>query len=141
MKQRNARERESITCLVTEVGKFTDTMTLEDWEYYNDRLRYTLGRLTSLDDEVHKLLDDSEYDADLHKCEEYMESAKCAVLRTLRHRGRHLVTSTTNVTLTDACKTVAMVAPIAPSAMIKLSLIKVKPFSGDIDMGALLRAV
>ena len=61
-----------------------------------------LGRLTSLDDEVHKLFDDSEYDAGLQKCEEYMESAKHVILRTLCQRGRHLVTSATNVTQTPA---------------------------------------
>jgi hypothetical protein len=46
-----------------------------------------------------------------------------------------------NVTFTDAGEVAAMVAPIAPSATIKLSLIKLNPFSGDIDMGVLLRAV
>jgi hypothetical protein len=70
-KRRRARERGNITRFVTEVGKFTDT-TLDDYEYYKDRLHDTLGRLTSLDDEIHELLDDSEYDADLQKCEEYI---------------------------------------------------------------------
>jgi hypothetical protein len=42
------------------------------YEYYKDRLHETLGRLTSLDDEIHELLDNSEYDADLQKCEEYI---------------------------------------------------------------------
>jgi hypothetical protein len=65
LKRRRARERGNITRFVTEVGRFTDTTTLEDCEYYKDRLHETLGRLTSLDDEIHELLDDSEYDADL----------------------------------------------------------------------------
>ena len=50
LKRRRTRERGNITCFVTEVGNFTDTMTLEDYEYYKDRLHETLGRLTSLDD-------------------------------------------------------------------------------------------
>jgi len=66
------RERGNITRFVKEVGKFTDTTTLEDYEYYKDRLHETMGRLTSLDDEIHELLDDSEYDKDLQKCEEYI---------------------------------------------------------------------
>ena len=53
LKRRRARERGNITCFVTEVGNFTDTTTLEDYEYYKDRLQETLGRLTSLDDEIH----------------------------------------------------------------------------------------
>jgi hypothetical protein len=65
LKWRCARERGNITCFVTEVGKFTDTMTLEDYEHYQDRLCETLGRLTSLDDEIHKLTDDSEYDTNV----------------------------------------------------------------------------
>jgi hypothetical protein len=69
LKRRCARERGSITRFVTEVGKLPDAMTLEDCKYYNDRLHKTLGRLMSLDNKVHELLDDSEYDADLQKCE------------------------------------------------------------------------
>jgi hypothetical protein len=83
-KRRRARERGNITRFVTEVGKFTDTTTLEDYEYYKDMLHETLSRLTSLDDEIHELLDDSEYDADLQRCEEYVESSKRAILRTSR---------------------------------------------------------
>ena len=71
LKRRHTREWGNITRFVTEVGNFTDTMTLEDYEY-KDRLHETLGRLTSLDDEIHELLDDRDYDADLQKCEEYI---------------------------------------------------------------------
>jgi hypothetical protein len=69
LKRKRARGRGNITSSVTELGKFTDTMTLEDYEYYQDRLRETLSRLTSLDDEIHELMDDSEYDANLQKYE------------------------------------------------------------------------
>jgi hypothetical protein len=69
LKRRCARERGNITSFITEVGKFTDTTTLEDYEYYKDKLHETLGRLTSLDNVIHKFLDDSEYDVDLQKCE------------------------------------------------------------------------
>ena len=72
LKRRCARERGNITRFETEVGKFTDTTTVEDYEYYKDMLHETLGRLTSLDDEIQELLDDSECDAELQKCEEYI---------------------------------------------------------------------
>ena len=45
------------------VGRFNDITTREDYEYYQDRLREALGRLTSLDDEIHELINDREYDA------------------------------------------------------------------------------
>ena len=93
-------------------------------EYYNDRLRETLGRLTILDDEVHDLLDDSDFDTDLQKCEEYIESAKRAILRTSRQMERHLATSTANVTITDAREAATTAAPITPSATIRLPPIK-----------------
>lgn len=65
LKRRRTGERGNITRFVTEVGKFTDTTTLEDYEYYKDRQHDSLGQLTSLDDDIHELLDDSEYDADI----------------------------------------------------------------------------
>jgi hypothetical protein len=102
LKRRRARERGNITGFVTEVGRFTDTTALEDYEYYQDRLREALGQLTSLDDEIHELIDDSEYDVDVQKCEEYIESAKRAILRTLRQMEKLLALSTANVTISDA---------------------------------------
>ena len=87
---------------------------------YNDTLRETLDRMTSLDDEVHELLDDSEYDADVQKCEKYIESAKHAIMRTSRQDGGHLVTSIRNVTITDAHEAAATTPPILPSTTISL---------------------
>jgi hypothetical protein len=102
LKRRCARERGNITSFVTEVGRFTDTTALEDYEYYQDRLREDLGTITSLDDEIHELIDDSEYDADVQKCEEYIECAKRAILRTSRQIKKLLALSAANVTMTEA---------------------------------------
>jgi len=41
-----------------------------------------------------------------------------------------------NVTITDAREAAATVAPIAPSAMIRLPPMKLEPFSGDIETWA-----
>jgi hypothetical protein len=100
LKRRRGKERGNITRFVTQIGKFIDTTTLEDYEYYKDRLREILDRLTKLDDEIHELPDDSEYDADLQKCEN-IESANGANLRTSQQMERHLATSTANITITD----------------------------------------
>jgi len=75
LKRRRARERGNITRFVTEVGRFNDITALEDYEYHQEGLHEALGRLTSLDDKIHELIDDREYDADVQKCEEYIESA------------------------------------------------------------------
>jgi len=91
LKRRRKRERGNITGFITEVGNFTDTKTLEEYEYYKDRLHETLGRITSLDDEIHDLLDDREYD------EEYIEYAKRAILSVSSQIEMHLATSTANV--------------------------------------------
>jgi hypothetical protein len=81
LKRRRAMVRGNITTFVTEVGK-SDTTTHKVYEYYKDRLRETFGLLTSLNDEIHKLLDDNEYDGDLQKSEESIEFARRAILRT-----------------------------------------------------------
>jgi len=95
-----------------------------------------MGRLTGLDDEIHELMDDSEYDADVQKCEEYIESAKRAILWTSRQIEKLLALSTANVTITDAREAVPALAPIAPSATVRLHPIKLEPFSGDIETWA-----
>jgi hypothetical protein len=77
-------------------------------------------------------LDDSEYDADLQKCE-YIESAKRVIIRTSHQMGNQLATLTENVTITDAGGVAATVAPTAPSATIRLPPMKLEPFSGDIE--------
>jgi len=69
LKRRRARERRNITHFATEVGKFNDITAPQDYEYYQDKLREALGRLTGLDDEIHELIDDRECDADVQKCE------------------------------------------------------------------------
>ena len=74
----------------------------------------------SLDEEIHELLDGSEYNADLQKCEEYIESAKRAILRISHQIEEHLVTSTANVTISGAGEVAATTAPIAPSATFRL---------------------
>jgi hypothetical protein len=136
LKRISARERGNITRFATEVGKFTDTTTQEDIECYKNRLHETLGRLTSLDDEIHELLDDNEYDADLQKFEEYIESTKRDIIRTSRQMGNQLATLTENVTINDVGGAAATVAPIAPSATIRLPPMKLEPFSGDIETWA-----
>jgi antitoxin (DNA-binding transcriptional repressor) of toxin-antitoxin stability system len=50
--------------------------------------------------------------------------------------GYQLATLTENVTITDAGRAAATVAPIAPSATIRLPPMKLESFSGDIETWA-----
>lgn len=58
------------------------------------------------------------------------------ILRTSYQMERHLATSATNVTITDAREAAATIAPIAPSSTTRLPPIKLKPFSGDTETWA-----
>jgi len=92
LRRRRAWERGNITIFLTDIGRFTDTTTLEEYVYYMERHHEILGRLISLDDEIHELLDDSEYEADLQKCEENIQSDKRAILLTSHKMECHLST-------------------------------------------------
>jgi len=76
--------------------------------------------MKSIDEEVHELLDDIEYDLDVQKTEKYIESTKRAIMRTSRQMERHLVTSTRNFTITDTHEAAATTAPTSPSTTIRL---------------------
>ena len=95
-----------------------------------------MGRLIGLDDEIHELLEDSEYEADPQKREENTESAKRAILRVPHKMEIHLSTSTANFTINFAGEAAATVSPIAPSAAIYFPAIKLEPISGDIETWA-----
>jgi len=53
--------------------------------------------MKSIDEEVHELLDDSEYDLDVQKIEKYIEPAKGAIMRTSRQMEGHRVEQNRNV--------------------------------------------
>jgi hypothetical protein len=136
LKRRRARERGNVTRFVTGVGRFTHSTAMEDYEYYQDRLREALRRMTGLDEEIHELMDDCEYNADVHKCEEYIESAKRAILRISRQMETLLALSAVNVTIADAREAVRAASPIAKSNTVRLPSIKLEQFSGDIETWA-----
>jgi len=53
--------------------EFEDSTPLDDLEHYRRRLKETLGRLISLDDAIHDLLPDKEYEEDINTCDEYID--------------------------------------------------------------------
>ena len=50
--------------------------SFDDIEHYRGRLQETLDRLISLDDAIHDLLPDKEYEEDIKTCEEYIDKTK-----------------------------------------------------------------
>lgn len=131
LKRRRTRERGNVTRFLADIGKLTDDSSLEDFQYYRERLQETLVRLTSLDDEVHEQLDDGDYEADVQKCEEYIDSSKRAIIKLSNIIEKRLTISTANVKITDTSATAA-----APSATLRLPPIRLEPFSGDIETWA-----
>jgi hypothetical protein len=51
---------------------------------------------------------------------------------------KHMAVSTVNVTINDDREAAPTLAPIAPSATIRLPSLKLEPFSGDIETWARL---
>ncbi|KAJ4430559.1 hypothetical protein ANN_19147, partial [Periplaneta americana] len=103
----------------------------------NDRLQETLSKLGTLDDTIHDLLLDSEYDDDVEKCEEYLDSAKCMIQKASRRIGDRLSTSMTNTSISD--KQTVTTAPTQASIThsFRLPPINLEPFSGDVETWAL----
>ncbi|KAJ4437631.1 hypothetical protein ANN_17776 [Periplaneta americana] len=136
LKRKCTRERKNATRFITEIDAFTDDTSLDDLEYFRDRLQETLSKLGTLDDAIHDLLLDSEYDDDVEKCEEYLDSAKRAIQKASRRIGDRLSTSMTNTSISDkqAVATAPNQASITHS--VRLPPIKLKPFSGDVETWA-----
>jgi len=75
LKRRRTRERTNATRFSTMLEGFEDS-SLDDIEHYRGRLQETLARLISLDDAIHDLLPDKEYEEDIKTCEEYIDKTK-----------------------------------------------------------------
>ena len=60
---------------INEINK-VDSDAEVNYEYTRARLQDTLEKLTILDDSIHDLLSDAEYDADVLMCEEYVRLLK-----------------------------------------------------------------
>jgi len=79
LKRRRARERANATHFSTTIEGFEDSTSLDDLEHYHGCLQETLDRLIALDDAIHNLLTDKEYEEDIHTCDEYIDKTKRAI--------------------------------------------------------------
>ena len=99
LRRRRERERANAACFTTTLEGFDDSTPLDDLEYYRGRLQETLDRLISLDDAIHDLLPDKEYDEDADTCEEYIDRTKRAIQRASRCIDNSLSASTVRLSL------------------------------------------
>ena len=129
LKRKRATLRSNITRCATAIHDSTEATTLDDLEYYRNRLQETLDQLTSLDDSIHGSPNDIEYATDVETCEVYIDSAKCAIYKATRAIDTHLSAFVSRMTL--ASTSLPSFTPNAPT--VKLPTIKLEPFSGDIE--------
>jgi hypothetical protein len=81
LKGMRTRERNNVTRFCWAINVFTQEASAEDCEYYGYHLYNTPIRLESLDDAIQDFRSDAEYYEDVETCEEYIDTAKRAILR------------------------------------------------------------
>jgi hypothetical protein len=80
-----------------------------------------LDKLVVLDDAIHDLLSDSEFQTDIEKCEDYIDSAKRAIQRAARGIAERLAVSKSALGVTPS------VPAVSASSYIKLPTMKLEP--------------
>jgi hypothetical protein len=133
LKRRRARERANATRFSTTLKGFEGSTSLDDLEHYRGRLQETLGRLTALDDAMHDLLTDKDYDENIHTCEEYIDKTKRAIQKAGRRIDNSLSFSTARLRINGPTQQTAS-APIGSvTRSVKLPAIKMEHFKGDVE--------
>lgn len=61
LKRKRTRERGNVTRFITLINECTDTTSVDDYQHYGSRLKETLDKLVSLDDNIQDLLSDLEF--------------------------------------------------------------------------------
>jgi len=135
LKRKRTTERAKATRFITTINEFTDDNPLDDYEHYRGRLQETLDQLVRLDDSIQDLLEDSEYTADVEACEEYIDSAKRALLKAKQEIGRRLASSAANLSVSELTSAPPTARPPATHS-VKLPPIKLEPFAGDVETWA-----
>jgi hypothetical protein len=78
-------------------------------------------------DKLHDLLSDIEFQADIDKCDEYIDSAKRAIQRAAMGIDERLAVSTSSLGVTPS------VPAVSASSYIELPTMKLEPFAGNIE--------
>jgi len=139
LKRKRFRERSNITRFSNSIHSFTEENTRDDYEHYKGRLEEALGHMLKLDETIHDLLTDEEYDTDVATCEEYIETAKRAVQKGGRGLEKFNPPAPDNLTPSQTLSPVShregVPTPLF-SHHVKLPPLKLQPFSWGIESWA-----
>ena len=132
LQKRRAREWANATRFSMLLEGFDDSTSLDEFEHYRGCLQETLDRLISLDDAIHDLLSNDEYEEDIKACEEYIDKTKRAIQKASRHMDNDLSASTARLNVHGSTRPTATV-PVGPvTHSVKLPAIKLEPFAGNV---------
>jgi len=135
LKRKRTTERTKANRFITAVNESTGNTPLDDYEHYRCRLQETLDQLVRLDDATQDLLEDREYTVDMETCEEYIDSAKRALLKANQEIGKKPVSSAANLSVSEL-PSAQMTARHPVTHSVKLPPIKLEPFTGDVETWA-----
>ena len=82
LKRKRMTKRSNATRFINQLHGFNTSSILDEVGHFYDRLRETLEQLTILDNAIHDLCDDTEYEADVQTCEAYIERCKWTIRKT-----------------------------------------------------------
>jgi hypothetical protein len=135
LKRKRTTQRTKATRFITTINEFTGDTPLDGYEHYRGRLQETLDQLVRLDDSIQDLLEDNEYTTDVEVCEEYLDSAKRAILKANQEIGRRVASSATNLSLSELPSAPPTSRPPVTHT-VKLPPLKLEPFAGDVETWA-----
>jgi hypothetical protein len=133
LRRRRTRERSNVTRFSTSIDKFDDATSLDEHDHYRGRLQETLDKLLSLDDAIHDLLSDDEYQEDILVCEEYIDRAKRAIQKANTRTDNALSASTARLGVNEPTVPLATNPPVPVTRSVKLPPIRLEPFAGDVE--------
>jgi hypothetical protein len=138
LKRKRTTERTKATRFITTIHEYTNHSPLDGNEHYRGRLQVSLDQLVRLDDCIKELLEDSEYTADVEAYEDYIDSAKRAIIKVNQDIGRRSASSAADLSVSEVPS-----APLPPTARppvthsVKLPPLKLEPFAGDVKTCAM----
>jgi hypothetical protein len=96
-------------------------------------LKETLDWFISLDDSIHDLLPDKDYEEDIHACEEYIDKTKRAIQKACRRIDDRLSVSASRLSINGPIQQSAPALTGPVSRAVKLPVIKMEHFKGDVE--------
>lgn len=126
LRRKRGTQRANASRFINQINTFDTSTTEDDIQHCHERLQETLNSLIVLDDSIQDLLNDTEYDADVGACEDYIDKCK----RALR-KAKGLLSTERSEGHNAANTQMAALNQTAPE--IKLPTIKLPIFSGDIE--------